>query len=75
MINFDTIRERAKQLEKDGIEPDRALAIATAEEVKRLQDAEKKDEERKSELDRVIKDGKEVIGDLKRLHEKLESDE
>lgn len=74
MINFDTIRQRAKELEKEGIEPDRALAIATAEEVTRIQDEAKKDAERKVELDRVIKEGKEAVQGLKDLHENLEND-
>lgn len=75
MINFEAIRERADELEKEGVAPEKALAIATAEEIKRTTDAEENAKKQQKALEDLIAEGKREVNKLKELHDKLEADE
>lgn len=71
----ERILERAKEIMKrDKVDAEKAWAIAVAELTLEEQQAAAAEQAKKQELETVIKEGREVVRELKNLHEKLESD-
>lgn len=70
----EQIKKRSEQLIKEGVDPEAAVAIAVAEQVKKQMAQEEEDAKKKKELETVVAEGNKVVKDLKNLHRRLEDE-
>ena len=73
MTRDEKINQRIRQLIDQGVKPERAVALAVAEQTLKDIESEQQTEKRQADLEKVISEGNRVVGDLRKLHNEMES--